>query len=190
MTLKQYYRSYKSVLGAIVGVVGALPLLSALLPADYAGYIFPPLGTFEPVARLLTVVIAASATFIAFFLSRRKPAITITVCVFLCIASMFIYGWSFTRYVRKVEIPSRNESVLVSIGGQKTEFAVTKFPDQSDMELLRQRGFGEEEIERLWSLDSILLARLYLWAPYCGIILFSLMALGAGVASDAHDTKD
>lgn len=99
---------------------------------------------------------------------------------------MFLYGWSFTSYVRNVKIPSRDESVLVSIGGHRTEFAVKNFPDQSDLELLRQRGFEEEEIERLWTASSILLARFYLWASLCGLIMFPVAALGVGIASEAQ----
>jgi hypothetical protein len=102
------------------------------------------------------------------------------------IASMILYEYSFTRFVRRVEIPSRNESVLVSIGTQRTEFATKNFPGNTDLEMLKQRGLGEEEVEKLWTLNSISLARLLLWAPYCGLFLFSLAALGIGIASEVQ----
>lgn len=167
----------------------AIPGLSYFLPTDYAGYVFPPLGTFEPAARALTVLAAAFATLVAYYLPRKKPLTSIAFCAALFIAAMLLYGWSFTRYVRKVQIPTRDQSIMVSIGNQRTQFAAKNFPDQSDWDLLKQRGFGEEEIEKLWTMDSILLGRLLLWSSVIGLAVFSVAALGVGIASEAQSKE-
>jgi hypothetical protein len=166
--------------------VSVIPVLSSLLPTDYADYIFPPLGPFEPIARILTALAGIFASYVAYFLPRKRPAFSVSLCAILFIASAILYGCSFSRYVRKVQIPSMNESVMVSIGGQRTEFAARNFPNQTDWEILRQRGLGEEEIERIWTEESILLARFLLWASLCGLIVFPVVALGVGIASQTQ----
>ena len=186
MTIAEYYRSYVGVLGAISGFVTAIPGLSYLLPSDYAGYIFPPVGPFEPMARALTVLAAIFATFIALYLPRKRLGIAMTICGLLFVTAGLLYFWSFSRYVRIIQIPSLKQSIMVSIGSQRTQFAIEAFPDQTDWEILKERGFEEEEIEKLWTTNSILLARVLLWASLTGVIIFPVTALGIGIASEAQ----
>jgi hypothetical protein len=188
LTINQYYRSYRSVLGAISVLFWALPFVSLILPSSYAGCFFPPLGPFEPVARLLTVVFAAFATYVAYFLPWKRAGLTIAASALVFFVCILLYGWSFTSFVRVIQIESKQEAVSVSIGNERTEFASKNFPDKSDSEMLRLRGIREEEIERLWTMKSILLARFSLRAPYCCSIFVLLIALGIGIGAEVEKT--
>ena len=80
------------------------------------------------------------------------------------------------RFIRTIDIRSRGETVAVSVGYERTDFANTEFPGSSDWEILRARGPIEEEIWRIWTPKSIILARLVLFLSY---LLFLLSAIAA-----------
>jgi hypothetical protein len=178
-TLRQYYLSFKSISGAIAGLFSAFPLLSRLfLPESYRAYCFPPLGSVEGPARIATVALGLATTYFAFFAratlpsrNRRRVA-TGLVLAFICLC---LYIGLFLRFVRNIDIPSRNTSVQVSVGYERSDFAKTNFAGDSDWELLRERGTSEEDIWRLWTTKSLLISRLSLYISY-SLFIFSLVA--------------
>jgi hypothetical protein len=78
-------------------------------------------------------------------------------------------------FVRTIDLPAANDAVSVTVGYERTPFAQQTFGDVSDLELLRKRGPTEEEIQRLWTLRSINIARVSLFASYL-LFLCSLIA--------------
>lgn len=73
MTLVEYYKSFGKLAKAIAIFLAALPFLNHLLPDDLAGYAFPPIGPFTPIAQILTVTFGFFATLAAYFAPRGNP---------------------------------------------------------------------------------------------------------------------
>ena len=192
ITLRQYYLSFKSISGAMAGLFTAIPLLSKLAPDGYAAYGFPPLGSVEGPARIGTFVFAWAATYFAFFARSGSPsgdrkriaAAMVFAFVFLC-----LYFGLFLRFVRNIEIPTKNISVQVSVGYERTDFTKDNFAAASDWEILRARGTGEEEIWRLWTTKSLLVCRLSLYIAYSIVILSLVTAFSWGVIYQLNSSK-
>ena len=110
--------------------------------------------------------------------SRRKLTL---ILWFLAFIGCALYLAATARFVRIVPIPTLHDSIAVSVGFERTAFAKA-LGEASDFDLLRLRGPQEEEIQKLWTFRSLILARLALWALCCGAIsafvgIFSLGAL-------------
>jgi hypothetical protein len=184
VTLSGYLLSFKSISGFLVGLFSAVPILAKFLPESYSGYGFPPLGSVEGAARVATVALALAAVFFAFFTAatsrsgNRKHIAAAIIFSLLCLCSYFAL---FLRFVRTVDIPSKEISVQVSVGYERTDFAKRNFGTASDEELLRERGISEEEIWKLWTARSVLVARLSLCITYVLAIFSLVTAFGWGV---------
>jgi hypothetical protein len=195
VSLPQYYRSFKGIYGAMAGVFGTIPLWSKLVSTvskGYAAYIFPPVGILEDPARIAIVLLALAANFVAYFAQSaslegdRKRIITASAIAALFV---FVYLGLFFRFARTVDIPTRNTSVLVSVGYQRTDFAKTNFDGKSDWDLLRERGTDEEEIWNLWTTKSLLISRLSLCFAYAIVILSFVMAFSWGATHHLKMSK-
>ena len=180
MTLKEYYLSYKGLLGLLAALVTCSPLL-ALIPVDVVKYIFPPLGIVNLIARVISVLAAIAATFAVYFWKPRKVTRAISILIGGFFFSAIIYTVAFLISVRSIEIPSERTSVMVSVGYYRSGFALNNFANFSDEQMLTSRGPNEEEIRRCWTLSSIIAARMVLWLT-CTISLVSLAAaFGLGI---------
>ena len=184
ITPSQYYGSFKSTWGALAAAAAASPLLSFIPHSGSASYIFPPLGVADAPARVGTVILALATTYFVFFsrgLWRRKDFWVITSAAALAILSFILYLTLYMRFVRTIDIPSEGTSISVTVGYERTDFAKFTFDSDTDWDILRQRGTDEEEIWRLWTTRSILLARLGLYISHCGFILLLVAAFSRGV---------
>jgi hypothetical protein len=184
ITILQYYRSFKSLSGALVGFFSALPVFSGLLPSAYSAYAFPPLGSIEGPARVGIMVLAFAATYCAFFAISAVPARNrrrITTAFFFALVSLCLYLGLFLRFVRIIDVPAKGVSVAVSVGYDRTDFARATFGTGSDWDLLRGRGVDDEQVWKLWTAKSILIARMSLYFAYCLIILSLVAAFSWGV---------
>ena len=192
ISLGRYYRSFKGSLGLLASVVVALPLISKPFSDTAGKYAFPSLGDIESPARIGTVVLALAATYAAYFgrgastryRFRRVAGLVATAAFFLV-----LYLTLSFCFVRRIDIPTRGTSVFVSVGYERTEFAKTTFGSATDEEMLRQRGPDEEQVRRLWTPLSLLLARLGLLASYCGFVLALVLALSVGIIFQLEDSK-
>jgi len=168
----------------MAGIFSAIPLLSKLVPDGYAAYGFPPLGSLDGPARIGTVVLALAATYFAFFARAASPSgdrKRIAAAIVLALVCLCLYFGLFLRFVRNIEIPTKNISVQVSVGYERTDFANANFGSESDWEILRARGTGEEEIWRLWTAKSLLVCRLSLYIAYSIVIFCLVTAFSWGV---------
>jgi hypothetical protein len=161
--------------GFVATAVSVLPLISGLFPEQLSLYLFPPLGN---IWRTIAVILAALVTLILFFAKDVSFAVSksgrlrallrtfllagIGACLFLVATYCF---------VRALDIPSIGKTVTVTIGFKRTEFGKSLSPQGSDWELLRLRGPSEEQIRKLWTGGSILLARLALFIAYLVFLL-------------------
>lgn len=190
ITLRQYYASFKSISGIVIGLSAAAPVLSRILPSAYKAYAFPPLGIVEGPARVGTFVLVLATTYFAFFAgvsslgsNRRRVAFAVPLAfIWLC-----LYIGLFSRFVRVVEIHNADRSVTslyASVGYERTEFAKVNFGNSSDWELLRQRGVSDEQIHRLWTAESVLIVRLSLFISYTLFVLTLVAAFSWGILDE------
>ena len=176
-----YYKHFKGVLGAMTWVFAAVPAASALLPSDAGIYLFPPLGAMNWTARVGAVVIMLIATFVAYVLSGGNRPRRVVVMFIVGLVSFVAFFLLSLRLVRTIEIPSRNSSIVVSIGYHRTEFARSNFPQDTDEEMIRQSGPRDEDIKKLWTPWSVDLARLALFLSCLSFLLSWTFTLSFGV---------
>lgn len=192
VTLVEYLLSFKSKTGLAAGLFSAIPILSKLLPESYSAYGFPPLGTGESVARIGAVVLALAAPLFAFYTAsaarkgNRKRVASGIIFAFVC---LFLYFVLFLRFVRTIDIPSKNITVQVSVGYERTDFAKVTFGEISDEDLLRARGTSDEEIRKLWTTKSLLVSRSSLYITYVLVFLSLVTAFSWGVFEQSMQPK-
>lgn len=173
-----------SLSGALAGIAGILPFLSKLLPENISTYIFPPLGNAEGPARIGTFALALATTYLTFFWKAtplRNNSRRIVVTLMLAVVFYCFYLLGYLRFVRTIDIPTRETTVSVTVGYQRTDFASKNFGSASDWELLRQRGTDEEQIWVLWTARSVVTARGVLLVAYSGFVLCLVAAFSWGV---------
>ena len=194
LTLREYYRSFGRVSGWLAGLISFVPLVSKPLPESFRAYGFPPLGSLEDTARILAFVFALAATYFAFFSrgsAARSTRKRVTYGFGVALVSLMLYMGLFQCFVRTVEIPSEKTTVQVSVsvGFERTEFAKANFGGDSDLDLLRHRGFNDEEIQRLWTLRSLVISRLGLYFSYLILLLSLVTAFSWGVVYEMQETQ-
>lgn len=174
ITFKAYYSSFKEQFAGIAAIITSILPLGSLVPVHGANYLFPPLGDVEATARCSIVLFAFFATFLAYFAKDAelwKIRKFMFVVLPFAVISLCGYIGFHMLFVRRVPIPTRSIAVQVSVGYERTEFAQSNFPTATDWEILRERGFEEEQIIKLWTIRSLYFARLALFLSYCGALL-------------------
>ena len=187
--LVSYYQAFKSLSGIVAGVFSTIPILSKLLlPDSFSAYGFPPLGNAEGPARIGAVIFALATTYSVFFTARETDDSgcrrRIHAAIICALIFLILYIGLFTGFVRKIEIPSKETAVQISVGFERTEFAKANFRGESDWEVLRERGTDEEQVWKLWTLRSIVISRLSLYGAYCIVLLSLVAAFSWGVLSE------
>jgi hypothetical protein len=147
VTFGQYLKSFKKSIGA-----------------------FAALG-FLPVARLGAIVLCTAAICSGYLTIGRVKRPLIFIAFATCAVSFLLYLSLTSACVRKIDIPSRGAVVFVTVGYTRSAFATKAFGNETDWEMLRDRGFSDEEIQRLWTPGSVILARLSLYVAYLGVVL-------------------
>jgi hypothetical protein len=183
VTLLAYYKKFASVSGALAAATGLGPLLSALLPGAAPSYLFPALGDLTTPARFGVALLAATITYFCFYAEHRPASVLPRFLMFAAIAFLALccYLISFQHFVRKIDVPVNSSAVFVSVGYERTGFATQTFHDESDWNMLRARGTSDEEVSQLWTARSLDVARLCLFASYCGFILPLVLVFSLGV---------
>jgi hypothetical protein len=170
-------------------VVIALPYLSKILPEPVGPYLFPPLGDIEGIARLGAFIFSTLTTYLVFICAKDSALNKVpkrTVILFVIAVALFLGYFSASyRFIRVVSIPSEHRAIAVSVGFERTDFARRNFSSSSDIEMLRDRGLVEEEIERLWTVRSLLSARLTLYLCYLGCVMSLVGFLSFGALQHA-----
>lgn len=128
---------------------------------------------------LITVAVYFSS-YLEFIKSAKRRFCALAILIVVAVIGAALFLTTTTSSVRTIDIPAAHQSVTVSVGYVRTDFA-RSLPDlpanPSDWDLLRARGQSEEEIRKLWTWSSILLARLMLLTAY---LLFLLPAVAVG----------
>jgi hypothetical protein len=176
--LTQYYKSARGLITAVAAV--ALPFASKIVGSDAAPYVFPPLGGMDGVARVGLVLLCLSVSVGVYFLAAvnppKSPSAVVWKTIIVAIVSLTAYLAAYQRFVRQIDVATRETSVHVSVGYQRTQFASQTFGSASDWAMLEARGTDEEEIERLWTVRSVIIARLTLYL-LCTLTTLSFLFL-------------
>jgi hypothetical protein len=180
MTLEKYYKAFWSLSGLLAA---APPLVTTLvlpfLPDRSSVYGFPPLGDVGRFAGMGLVCLAVLVTYLVYFWRGGKwPLVVAPLIAVLCLS---VYIALYPRLVLQIDIPSLKTAARVSVGYERTPFARANFGSDSDEDMLRARGFDDEEIKKLWTYRSLLIARLALFGSYCGFILGLVATFSLGI---------
>lgn len=192
VTLERYYKSFASLRGLFAAVPFVPLAFHEIAPSStVAKCMYPPVGDFQPLAVAATVGFLLLITFVVFIsaqLARRlSPLVPILLMVGFLITSTALiplYVW----YVRLIPVPSISAEVLVSVGYQRTEFALQTYPTSSDWEMLHDRGPWEEQIQKLWTQRSVSVVRACLWAFYTLSLACFLSAVGLAAYRHAGES--
>jgi hypothetical protein len=182
-TFKLYYSSFINHFSGVAAIVTCF--LGAIAPDKFVA-LFPPLGDSESQGRASVFVCTLLVTYAAYF---SKDFAISTIRRIRCGALLFGILLSCShvalhmRFVRKLELP-RESAVWVTVGYQRTPFAQSTFGDATDWELLRDRGFDEEEVNRLWTWRSLCIARLALLLTYFGVVASAMVMFSLGVLEE------
>jgi hypothetical protein len=181
-TLRNYYNNFKSISGGLAAAIGILPVVSSVFTGAAHAYFFPPLGDITTPARIGVVVVAVAVTYICFYsappprkFGRFALILTVSLLAFLC------YLLSLMHLVRKITIPATDSETFVSIGYERTPFAVQTFGSETDWDMLQARGTSDEEVFRLWTARSVDIARLWLIVSYSVFVLSLVLIFSLGV---------
>jgi hypothetical protein len=183
VTLLGYYSKFMSVSGGLATATGIGPLVSAWLPGSAPAYFFPPLGEITMPARLGVVVLSVAITYISFYGTRPEAKVFQRFLWVGVISLLALTGYllSYGHFVRKIDAPANDSALFVSVGYERTVFAEQTFHSESDWDLLRARGTSEEEVAKLWTAQSLHIARLCLIASYSAFILPLVLIFSLGV---------
>jgi hypothetical protein len=164
-------------------LAAAPPILATVaapfLPDSASAYGFPPMGDVGSFARLGLLCLAVLVTYLVYFWRGGKWFLVVAALV--AFLSLCVYIALYPRFVLRVDIRSTKTSARVSVGYDRTPFARATFGSDSDEDMLRARGFDDEEIKKLWTYRSLVIARLALFASYCGFMLGLVAAFSLGI---------
>jgi len=193
LTARSYYKHFASIYGAITAAIGGLPIVSMLVPPDFSSYLFPPLGpirTFCVIATLifsiLITVIVYSTKDSAFVLSKSsRPKVQLKISI-VAVIGLFIYLGVHFGCVRVLQPKVRGDTkpIIVSVGWQRSDYALLNYAGESDEDMLESRGPREEEINRLWTRTSVIVARLILFGSYLFFFLPAVAVSSLGILFD------
>jgi hypothetical protein len=135
------------------------------------------------------VICSVGVTFIIYLNFKTSSPSALASAARLSLVAVFLFIFMhigcYLRFVKSVPIQTLNTDVFVTLGYERTEFALHTFPGATDVEMLKQRGLIEEEVARLWTFESIFVARSFLWIFYTGFVLSLMSVLSFGALEDA-----
>jgi len=150
---------------------------------------WPPLGPFDkygiPLAMAIIAIIGWALP--GRFKRKRAQEWGLNVSIGLAIFACILYSIACIAYVRSVNPPDVGTQYR-SIGTQRSDEILKKFPGRSDEELLEIVGLEEKDIRRIWNSGSVTLARSGLFISYFFALAFSNLAIGLHLRqlSDRH----
>lgn len=106
----------------------------------------------------------------------RSPMRVIWLTLLIAVVSLLTYLAAYQRFVRRIDVPSRQTTVFVTVGYERSPHALQTFQSESDYDMLRARGTSDEEISQLWTKNSLIIARLTLFLS-CAITTLALLFL-------------
>lgn len=191
-TLSQYLKGFATLRSLFAAIPFVPPLVHACVSGSgtIAEYFYPPLGDVQPLATAVTVGFLLLSIFAVFYCCRAAQKIRPTLFAYLIAGATFgicALIALYIPYVRRIEVPSVGLEVPVSIGYQRTDFALKTYPQWTDWAMLHDRGPQEEQIQKLWTRQSIIVVRILLWLAYSSILVCGLSIVNIGAYQHAAE---
>jgi hypothetical protein len=142
-------------------------------------FVWPPIGDIELYLGALTSVLVA---LLGFFPSKLRTKVVAIRNMRIALALGFVLAIVYGFLLMGIVVPKEtlhNGKVYITIGFQRTNLANTKYPYATSSELLEYGGLSEGDIEKMWTPESILLAKLLLYISYLGAMASLNYAIGA-----------
>jgi type IV secretory pathway component VirB8 len=172
-TLADYYKGFVSLSGAITAILTAVPIAGELTGGAVSATLFPPIGSAYRLPTLLVIVALTIAIYetrtAPWIQSARKRRRALWMAFGIAFLGVLVYVASYSRFV--VELPVKDQQAFVAVGFERQSFSNEHLKEGSDSDLLRYRGLTDEDIKTIWTLRSIVVARVTLLTTYLLVLL-------------------
>jgi hypothetical protein len=142
------------------GAVLTLPIGAALF-SKRAPILGPPIGRLTLLVVPFAVVLVGIGTVLPWLLinlSATKRLVGFSVVT--CVLSLAAYSSFVQFFVAPVGISSQGRTAYVTVGYRLAEQYRILYRNQSSSEVLKDQGYEEDDIERVWTQGSLFATRL------------------------------
>jgi hypothetical protein len=192
LTIKNYYLGFYTFVGALAGIPFLAPILHAVIPPSilFPQYLYPPLGDIEWLGIIATIALLLTTTYLTFLYceSRKTSSKSIGILMAGLILLFCCFIGLHVAFVKQVSIPAEKTEMLVSVGYQPTDFSIQTYPRWTAFEILQDVGTGEDEIQKLWTVRSLYVVRIFLWLAYTLTVCCFLGIVSIAVYRYAEET--
>ncbi|MBW2607725.1 MAG: hypothetical protein JRD05_08830 [Deltaproteobacteria bacterium] len=181
MTFYNYLKHYKSVLGVLTAILGALPFVGKL---GNVAMIAPPVSyrIYFWYIILLSAIITMTYCLKDIDCIKKKWSIPVIVFCLLLLGgtAIVVYEDRAFKTICSIYIESEGRTDYVIIGTEKTDLAKKEYSTANCEEMLKDYGYKENLIRELYTEKSLSAARLWLIIPYLiGLLSFcEIFSLG------------
>lgn len=169
---------YIKILRVLQTFVWVLPIGFSLCSNRH--WISPPLGPDDNFVLPIACVLVGIFTLVPLALpSINWATVVFFVSVLGSICLLFTYASFVEEYVAKIDITAQHRTIYVSIGSQRTAFAITHYPNWSSEDMLIDQGHEESDIQRMWTRESISSARSKLLCFYILLLVCLNLSIGS-----------
>jgi hypothetical protein len=166
------------------------PVIAGLIP-EKSVYLAPPLGNLSDLISPLAFLLVGISAILPWFIKRRHHAVIIAILSILCsTATLVFYSNSVNASVIRLEGFNPHAIARVSVGSERTDFANENFRGKSNIEMVKEYGHKEEDIQKLFTEDSIYHQRSKLLYSYIGFFVALNIAIGSFVRNDMLQTRE
>jgi hypothetical protein len=144
--------SFLKTIKALQWAVLALPIGSVMLSTKTT-LLGPPLGRLSLLVVPFGIVLAGVGMVLPLLLPTLKAVRKLAwLSAVTLVLGVLVYSYFVQRFVVTVDISSQNRSVLVSAGGELSEPYKQLYAGRTNSEIVKDQGYQEEDIERVWTL--------------------------------------
>jgi hypothetical protein len=197
LTLKEYVEGLKSFYAILGGLCAALPLTNFFTPWS----LFPPLWetaqSFAIAGTAILLVIVIFGIYFAkdnSFLCRKDVRVLVFIVLGLITAAGLYWHIPLrARYVRYLNDPNDpKKPVAVSIGDVRSsdENMVNAYKGKNDTDMLTDYGVTDNDINTLYTPDSVKRCRMALWLSFLLPALSFAAFAGFGILYTAFDKAE
>lgn len=184
MPSKYYLKAFKNTLRFLEYFAALFPFIGNFLLKQTSPVIIPPIENHVLAIYALLII---SLVFTLHFLKDLKilekqwvcPVIMFVLFLLSFVAFLVYDCWS-EKTIRTISIIPLKKNISVIVGLERSPFAKEHFANNTDEEMLKERGYTKEEIRRLWTPESIIRARCFVIGSYFLLLLFITMLFGIG----------
>jgi hypothetical protein len=174
-TLKPYLKNIRALQWAIL----VLPIGSAMLSSKTPLF-GPPLGRLSLMVVPFGIAAGGIGMVLPLMAKNLKAARrTAWASAVVFLLSLLIYAYFVQRFVVTINISSQDRSVYVCVGTDMSEPYKEIYAGQRNSYIVKDQGYREEDIERVWTPSSLILARMLGLCSYIFLLASINTCIGA-----------